>query len=222
VSNLETAGRDNDPGLDDAAARPTSTGLDFIRQIVEEDRRDGRWDGGVVTRFPPEPNGFLHLGHAAAIALDFGIAAEYGGRCHLRFDDTNPAKEEQRFVDGMKHDLRWLGYDWGEHEYYASDYFDQLYDWAVMLINAGKAFVCDLPPDELRSYRGTLTEPGRNSPWRERSATEKPRTPRRDARWRVPGRLAHVARQNRHELTKPEYARSGHVPHFACCPRPNR
>ncbi len=146
--------------------------VDFIRQIVAEDNEKGTWNGEVVTRFPPEPNGFLHLGHAKAIAMDFGIASENGGRCHLRFDDTNPVKEEQAFVDAIKRDLRWLGYEWGEHEYFASDYFDQLYDWTVKLIKDGKAYVCDLSPDEMRTYRGTLTEPGRESPFRNRSVEE--------------------------------------------------
>ena len=145
---------------------------DFIRQIVAKDDASGKWGGQVVTRFPPEPNGYLHIGHAKAIAMDFGIAAENGGRCHLRFDDTNPTKEEQEFVDGIKRDLRWLGYDWGEHEHYASDYFQQLYDYAVELVKAGKAYVCDLSAEEMREYRGTLTEPGRESPYRDRSVEE--------------------------------------------------
>jgi glutaminyl-tRNA synthetase len=144
---------------------------DFIRDIVAADLREGRHKG-VVTRFPPEPNGHLHIGHAKAICLDFGVAIEFGGRTHLRFDDTNPVKEEQEYIDGIQEDVRWLGFDWGEHLYFASDYFDQLYDWAVFLIKAGKAYVDDLTADEIREYRGTLTEPGRNSPWRDRSIEE--------------------------------------------------
>jgi len=169
--NAPDSGNAVDPA-DDAPDEVSEGARDFIRQIVAEDNASGKWGGQVVTRFPPEPNGYLHIGHAKAIAMDFGIAAENGGRCHLRFDDTNPVKEEQAFVDGIKRDLRWLGYDWGEHEYYASDYFQQLYDYAVELVKAGKAFVCDLSAEEMREYRGTLTEPGRESPYRNRSIEE--------------------------------------------------
>jgi glutaminyl-tRNA synthetase len=144
---------------------------DFIREIVAADVRSGRHQT-VVTRFPPEPNGYLHIGHAKSISLNFGIAREFGGRCHLRFDDTNPTKEEQEYIDAIQADVRWLGFDWGEHLYHASDYFEQLYTWAVHLIRAGKAYVDDLSADEIREHRGTLTEPGRNSPYRERSIEE--------------------------------------------------
>ena len=144
---------------------------DFIRNIVAADLRAGRHET-IVTRFPPEPNGYLHIGHAKSICLNFGIAAEFGGRCHLRFDDTNPVKEEQEYIDGILADVRWLGFDWGDHLYYASDYFEQLYAWAVHLIEAGKAYVDDLSADEIREHRGTLTEPGRNSPFRDRPAAE--------------------------------------------------
>ena len=144
---------------------------DFIREIVAADLRDGRHET-IVTRFPPEPNGYLHIGHAKAICIDFGIAREFGGRCNLRFDDTNPTKEEQEYIDCIQEDIHWLGFDWGEHLYYASSYFEQLYEWAVYLIKAGKAYVDDLSADEIREHRGTLTEPGRNSPWRERSIEE--------------------------------------------------
>src|ERR1700748_2865407 len=144
---------------------------DFIREIVAADVREGRVSE-VVTRFPPEPNGYLHLGHHKAIALNFGIAQEVGGRCHLRFDDTNPIKEEQEYIDSVQEDIRWLGFDWGEHLYFASDYFHQLYDWAVHLIKAGRAYVDDLSADKIREHRGTLTEPGKNSPWRDRSVEE--------------------------------------------------
>lgn len=145
---------------------------DFIRALVAEDQATGKWGGQVVTRFPPEPNGFLHIGHAKSICLNFGIAAEFGGRCHLRFDDTNPSKEEHAYVEAIRRDVAWLGFDWGPHEYYASDYFEQLYAWAVALIQAGQAYVCDLGPDEIRAYRGTLTEPGRESPFRGRGVDE--------------------------------------------------
>jgi len=144
---------------------------DFIREIVAADLRAGRTQT-VVTRFPPEPNGYLHIGHAKSICLNFGIAAEFGGRCHLRFDDTNPVKEEQEYIDAIEADVRWLGFDWGEHLYHASDYFEQLFEWAVHLVRAGKAYVDDLTADEIREHRGTLTEPGRDSPWRDRSIAE--------------------------------------------------
>ena len=144
---------------------------DFIREIVAADLRDGRHET-IVTRFPPEPNGYLHIGHAKAICIDFGIARDFGGRCNLRFDDTNPTKEEQEYIDCIQEDIHWLGFDWGEHLYYASSYFEQLYEWAVYLIKAGKAYVDDLSAGEIREHRGTLTEPGRNSPWRERSIEE--------------------------------------------------
>src|SRR6266480_3360142 len=144
---------------------------DFIREIVAADVREGSVSE-VVTRFPPEPNGYLHLGHSKAIALNFGIAQEFGGRCHLRFDDTNPIKEEQEYIDAIQEDIRWLGFDWGEHLYYASDYFHQLYEWAVHLITARKAYVDDLSADEIREHRGSFTEPGKNSPWRDRSIDE--------------------------------------------------
>jgi len=146
-------------------------GRDFIRDIVAADLASGKHTG-VVTRFPPEPNGYLHLGHAKSICLNFGIAEEFGGRCHLRFDDTNPAKEEQEFIDAIQRDVRWLGFDWGEHLHFASDYFEQLYAWAQDLIRAGKAYVDDQSPDEIRLTRGTLTEAGQNSPFRNRSVEE--------------------------------------------------
>jgi len=146
-------------------------GRDFIRDIIDADIAAGR-NAEVVTRFPPEPNGYLHIGHAKAIWLNFGVAQEYGGRCHLRFDDTNPTKEEQEYIDAIKRDVRWLGFDWGPYLYYASDYFEQLYDWAEHLIRAGKAYVDDLPAEEMRAMRGTLTEPGRNSPYRDRPVAE--------------------------------------------------
>jgi glutaminyl-tRNA synthetase len=150
----------------------TGKSLDFIRTIVTEETAAGKWGGRVVTRFPPEPNGYLHIGHAKAISVDFGIAADFGGECHLRFDDTNPTKEETEYVDAIMEDIRWLGYDWGKHLYYASDYFEQLYEWAVQLIKAGKAYVDHLTADETREYRGTLTEPGKDSPYRSRSIEE--------------------------------------------------
>jgi glutaminyl-tRNA synthetase len=151
----------------------SAPGPDFIRAIVAEDLKTNKWGGRVITRFPPEPNGYLHIGHAKSICLNFGIALEnQGGVCHLRFDDTNPCKEEDVYVESIKEDVRWLGFDWGEHLYYASDYFDQLYEWAVQLIKQGDAYVCDLTPEQIREYRGTLKEPGKNSPYRSRSIEE--------------------------------------------------
>ena len=146
-------------------------GQDFIRDIVRADLASGRHKA-IVTRFPPEPNGYLHIGHAKSICLNFGIAEEFGGHCNLRFDDTNPTKEEQEYIDAIEADVRWLGFDWGDNLYYASDYFEQLYDWAEILIRAGKAYVDDQSQDEMRAARGTLTEPGRNSPFRERGVEE--------------------------------------------------
>ncbi len=144
----------------------------FIRDIIDEHMRTGRFGGRVHTRFPPEPNGYLHIGHAKSICLNFGIAAAYGGKCNLRFDDTNPTKEEQEYIDSIIEDVRWLGFDWEDRLFYASDYFDQLYEWAVQLIKAGKAYVDHLSADEIREYRGTLTQPGRDSPYRNRSVEE--------------------------------------------------
>ncbi len=147
-------------------------GNNFLRSIIRKDIEAGRLQGEVVTRFPPEPNGFLHIGHAKSICLNFGLAEYFGGHCHLRFDDTNPAKEEQAYIDAIQEDIHWLGYQWSGPVRYASDYFDTLYDYALELIRAGKAYVCELSADQAREYRGTLTEPGRNSPFRERSVEE--------------------------------------------------
>src|ERR671926_765898 len=144
---------------------------DFIRQIVAEDTATGKWGGRVVTRFPPEPNGYLHIGHAKAICLDFGLANEFGGHTNLRFDDTNPEKEDVEYVESIKEDIQWLGFHW-DGLFYASDYFGQLYEWAIQLIKDGKAYVDDLSADEIREYRGTLTKPGKDSPYRDRSVEE--------------------------------------------------
>jgi len=144
----------------------------FIREIVDEDLKTNKFEGRVHTRFPPEPNGYLHIGHAKSICLNFGLARDYKGFCNLRFDDTNPSKEEQEYVDSIEHDVRWLGFDWENRLYYASDYFDQLHEYAVQLIRKGKAYVCDLNADQVREHRGTLTEPGKDSPYRNRSVEE--------------------------------------------------
>src|SRR5213080_759346 len=157
-----------DAGVTVPETRPSN----FIRDIIIEDLKTNKYGGRVQTRFPPEPNGYLHIGHAKAICLDFGLAAEFGGKTNLRFDDTNPSKEETEYVDSIIDNVRWLGFDWGDRLFYASDYFGQLYGWAVQLIKAGKAYVCDLTADQIREYRGTLTQPGKNSPYRDRSADE--------------------------------------------------
>src|SRR5215813_12932373 len=158
-------------GMTEAGTVVAEAGRDFIRDIIQGDL-DAKRVTSVVTRFPPEPNGYLHIGHAKSIALNFGIAEEFGGHCHLRFDDTNPTKEEQEYIDAIERDVRWLGFDWGKHLYHASDYFEQLYAWAEHLIRAGKAFIDDQSQEEMRATRGTLTEPGRNSPYRDRSVEE--------------------------------------------------
>ena len=166
---MSTPERDN---REDAAAEDRPS-LHFVQQIIADDQQSGRFDGRVHTRFPPEPNGYLHIGHAKSICLNFSMAAENeGGLCNLRFDDTNPTKEDDEYVEAIQEDVRWLGFDWGDRLCFASDYFSQIYDWAVQLIKAGSAYVCDLTPDETREYRGTLTEPGKDSPHRGRSVEE--------------------------------------------------
>ena len=169
-SNSNMTEHNETTGGDDK--NPATPRKDFLRQIVEEDIARGTYDGRVVTRFPPEPNGYLHIGHAKAICINFGIAADYDGQCHLRMDDTNPTKEEVEYVDAIQEDIRWLGWDWGEHFHFASDYFPKMYEYAEMLIQAGKAYVDDLPADEMRKLRGTLTEPGQESPYRNRGIEE--------------------------------------------------
>src|SRR5256885_2265955 len=144
----------------------------FIREIILDDLKTNKYEGRVHTRFPPEPNGYLHVGHAKSINLNFGLAREFGGKCNLRFDDTNPSKEETEYVDSIIEDVHWLGGDFEDRLFYASDYFDQLFAWAVQLIQKGKAYVCDLTAQQIRGYRGTLTEPGRESPWRKRTSEE--------------------------------------------------
>jgi glutaminyl-tRNA synthetase len=157
---------------DNTSIATTPVASNFIRDIIQEDLRNNKYNGCVVTRFPPEPNGYLHVGHAKAINLDFGLAKEFGGKCNLRFDDTNPSKEEAEYVEGIIEDVKWLGGDFGDRIFYASEYFGQLYEWAVQLIKAGKAYVCDLTGEQVREQRGTLTEPGKESPYRNRSVEE--------------------------------------------------
>jgi len=156
----------------DSTAETPEKALNFVEEIINDHLSSGRFGQSVHTRFPPEPNGYLHIGHAKSIALNFSLAEKYGGLCNLRFDDTNPSKEEEEYVHSIKEDIKWLGYDWEDREYYASDYFDQLYEWAVKLIKEGKAYVCDLTLEEGREYRGTTTEPGKHSPYRDRSVEE--------------------------------------------------
>jgi glutaminyl-tRNA synthetase len=165
---METNGKlETSPSLNGSIVRKH-----FLQEIIEEDLRTGKFDGRVHTRFPPEPNGYLHIGHAKSICLNFGLARDYNGLCNLRFDDTNPTKEELEYVESIQEDVRWLGFDWGNRLYYASDYFEQLYEYAVLLITKGKAYVCDLNAGQIREYRGTLTEPGKESPYRNRSEEE--------------------------------------------------
>ncbi len=160
------------PNADKDKEKAKEARAHFIEQIIRADLESGKYGGRVHTRFPPEPNGYLHIGHAKSICLNFGLAEKFGGLCNLRFDDTNPVKEEQEYVEAIRDDVRWLGFDWGDREFYASDYFEQLYQWAEKLIRQGDAYVCDLSAEEIREYRGTLTEPGRESPYRNRSVEE--------------------------------------------------
>jgi glutaminyl-tRNA synthetase len=162
----------SEKGAANMATSDSAPPSDFIRNIIEEDLRTNKYGGRVHTRFPPEPNGYLHIGHAKSICLNFGIATQYGGLYNLRFDDTNPSKEEAEYVESIQEDIRWLGFDWEDRLFYASDYFEQIYEYAVQLIKAGQAYVCDLSPEEIREYRGTLTEPGQDSPYRTRSVEE--------------------------------------------------
>src|SRR5262249_23922505 len=163
---MSTQGQGKDRGKETSLSAPPAN---FIHTIIEEDNQTGKFGGRVHTRFPPEPNGYLHIGHAKSICLNFGTAAKYGGKCNLRFDDTNPVKEDIEYVESIQEDVRWLGFDWEDRMYYASDYFEQLYQWALELMKAGKAYVCDLTADQVRETRGTLTAPGKESPYRSRS-----------------------------------------------------
>ena len=152
--------------------KKNNSNFNFIKKIIHEDNESGKWDKRVHTRFPPEPNGYLHIGHAKSICLNFGLAKEYNGKCNLRFDDTNPLKEESEYVRSIIEDVSWLGFEWGNEPLYASDYFGQMHDFAVKLIQAGNAYVCDLDPDQVKLQRGTLKKPGINSPYRNRSIDE--------------------------------------------------
>ncbi|EQD78288.1 glutaminyl-tRNA synthetase, partial [mine drainage metagenome] len=200
-------------------SEPTVTPTNFIRNLVTEDLSAGRTGGRLATRFPPEPNGYLHIGHAKSICLNFGLARDFGGVCHLRFDDTNPAKEEMEYVQSILDTVRWLGFQWGDHLYYASDYFDRCYRYAEGLIEAGKAYVDELSAEEIRAFRGSLTEAGRPSPWRERAAAESLDLFRRmragefpDGRYLLRARID-MASPNLN-LRDPALYRIRHVPHW--------
>ena len=192
---------------------PVST--DFIREIINEDNKNIKHGGRVNTRFPPEPNGYLHIGHAKSICLNFGIAQDYGGLCNLRFDDTNPCKEDVEYVDSIMEDVRWLGFDWGDRLYYASDYFDQIFDWAIQLIKAGKAYVCDLNAEQMRETRGTLTTPGTNSPYRDRSVEENLSLFERMRAGEFPDGSRTLRAKIDMASPQPQHARPGDVPHSA-------
>ncbi len=226
----------NTPPADDPARSPKAStpanqpptssgeekeGLDFIRRIVEDDLHTGKWAGRVATRFPPEPNGYLHIGHAKSICINFGIALEYNGLCNLRYDDTNPAKEEEEYVRSIEEDVRWLGFTWSG-KYWASDYFDTMYAYAVELIKKGKAYVDDLNGDQIRQHRGTLTRPGQNSPFRDRPIEESLDLFDRMSKGEFPDGSKTLRAQDRHVIAKPQHARPGHVPHPPRAPPQHR
>ncbi len=193
----------------------------FIRDLIQEDLNNGRFQH-VHTRFPPEPNGYLHIGHAKAFIIDFGIALDYGGKCNLRFDDTNPVKEETEYVDAIMEDIRWIGYDWEDRLFYASDYFEQLYLYAVKLIEKGKAYVDDLSADEIREYRGTLTEPGKDSPYRNRTVEGNLDLFNRMRDGEFSDGHARPPREDRYGFRKHEHARSGNVSNLEGHSSPDR
>ena len=188
----------------------------FIKKIIEDDLQTNKYDGRVMTRFPPEPNGYLHIGHAKSICLNFGLAEEYGGLCNLRFDDTNPTKEEVEYVESIQEDVRWLGFDWDDRLYYASDYFEQLYQYAVQLIKDNKAYVDSLSAEEIKEYRGTLTEPGKESPHRNRPVEENLDLFERMRAGEFENGTYVLRDKNRYGLWKSEHAGSGYVPHSSC------
>ena len=201
--------------------KPDAPALNFIQDIIEEHNKTGRFGGKVHTRFPPEPNGYLHIGHAKSICLNYGLAVKYGGKFNLRYDDTNPTTEEQEYVDSIRDDVRWLGADWEGREFYASDYFDQLYDWAEKLIREGKAYVDDLPAEEIAKYRGDI-KGGKNSPFRDRPVEENLDLFRRMKAGEFPEGSAHPAGEDRHEPPELPPARSDHVPDHAREAPPHR
>ena len=209
--------------IEAGATAPEPTRSNFIRDIILEDLRTRRYGDAVIqTRFPPEPNGYLHIGHAKSICLNFGLADEFGGKCNLRFDDTNPEKEEQEYVDSIMDDVRWLGFDWEDRLFYASDYFEQLYEWAVQLIKTGKAYVCDLTAEEMREVPRHADRAGQGKPVPQPLRRGEPRPVRAHEGRRVSRRLAHPARQDRHGVAQLQHARPGDVPHPARRASPHR
>ena len=222
MTNGNPAMNQSNPENPDAPNQEVHTPSSFLHDIIAEDVRTKKYGDAIVqTRFPPEPNGYLHIGHAKAIFLDFGLAVEFGGKTNLRFDDTNPQKEETEYVESIKTDVHWLGFEW-DRLCYASDYFGQLYEWALQLVKNGKAYVDDLTADEIRQYRGTLTEPGKDSPYRNRTAEENLDLFRRMKSGEFPDGSPRAARQNRHGLAKSQHARSGDVPHSSRHAPPHR
>ena len=210
------------PAETGASEAVSTSGLDFIRQIVVKDRQAGKNGGRVHTRFPPEPNGFLHIGHAKAICLGFGLAEEHGGLCNLRMDDTNPTTESIEYVQAIKDDVRWLGFDWGDRFFYASDYFEQLHAFAVQLVEAGKAYVCDLPGRRRQRVSRDVEPAGPEQPLPGPVRRREPRPARPDARRRVRGWVTNAARQDRHGVTEHEHARPDDLPNPAGAPLPDR
>lgn len=196
--------------------REFKTPPNFIKDIIDEDIKSGIYGGRVHTRFPPEPNGFLHIGHAKSICLNFGLAQDYNGLCNLRMDDTNPTTEDEVYVRAIKEDVKWLGFDWGDRFYYASDYFDKLYEYAVELIKKGKAYVDSLSQEEIREYRGTLTEPGKESPYRNRSVEENLELFERMKKWRISRWISCSSSKDRHGSSESKHARSRDVSHKTC------
>ena len=194
---------------------------DFIRDIINEDMKTGKHQGRVVTRFPPEPNGYPHIGHAKSVCLNFGIAGQYGGACNLRMDDTDPSGESVEYVESIIRDVKWLGFDWQDRLYYASDYYDRLYDFALRLIGMGKAYVCDLSADEIREYRGTLTQPGKESPYRNRTTEESLSLFERMKAGEFDEGTHVLQGQDRHELSQCHHEGSDHVPDQESEPLPD-
>jgi glutaminyl-tRNA synthetase len=207
---------DTAPNAANAKGNGPVVPTNFLRPILQADLDSGK-HGSIVTRFPPEPNGYLHIGHAKSICVNFGLAKELGGVCHLRFDDTNPAKEDQEYIDAIQSDVKWLGFDWAGQVRYASQYFDQLHDWAVTLIRQGDAYVDDLTPEQAREYRGNLTEPGRNSPFRERSVEEN-----LDLFARMKAGEFKDGERVLHGFAEHESARSDPLPYSPCASPPDR
>ncbi len=222
MTNVNAAMSQSNSESQSAATQEAPTHSNFLRDQIAEDVRTKKYGDAIVqTRFPPEPNGYLHIGHAKAICIDFGLADEFGGKTNLRFDDTNPEKEETEYVEGIKNDVRWLGFDW-DKLCYASDYFGQLYEWALQLVKAGKAYVDDLSADEIRQHRGTLTEPGKDSPYRSRTIEENLDLFTRMKSGEFPDGSRVLRAKIDMSLAEPQHARPGHVPHSPRHASPHR